>query len=343
MKEKIPFFILSAVVVIITLYSPNDTDTSAKVFPLSSRLANAPVAFVTYLERTFWPHDLAIFYPFSDQLPIWQVLGTTFLIIVISAAVILMMRRLPYLFAGWFWYMITTLPVIGIMQIGFFAMADRYTYLPLTGIGIMLAWGIPSLTKSEDMHKNILLPLGVFFIFIMSFITWEQCSYWKNSITLFSHALCVTKDNHLAHGNLASALLEKGKIGGAIYHYNKAISIKPDYDVAYYNLGIAYYSLGQKQRAIEDFKEAIRITPNYAAAYYNMGIIYIDLGQYQSAIENYSEAIRLNPYYANAYNDRALAYLNKGNKELGCSDAQKACALGVCKVLEGAKSKGLCR
>ncbi|MGD0279936.1 MAG: tetratricopeptide repeat protein, partial [Smithella sp.] len=204
-------------------------------------------------------------------------------------------------------------------------------------------WGIPLLFPREYTRKKILFPVATAFLIILAALTWQQCGYWKNNTTLFSHALRVTKDNYLAHGNLASALLEKGKIREAIYHYNKALSIMPDYDVAYYNLGIAYYALGQYQRAIENFKEAIRILPNYAAAYYNSGIIYIGLRQYQRAIDNYNKAICINPDYAYAYNDRALAYLNQGNNKLGCPDAQKACALGVCKVLEWSKNNGFCR
>jgi Tfp pilus assembly protein PilF/branched-subunit amino acid transport protein AzlD len=342
LKEKIPFFILSAVLVITTLHNPNNTDVSAKVFPLSSRITNASVAFITYMEETFWPHDLAVFYPFSDKLPLWQVLGSAILIIIISIALIVKRKRFPYLFVGWLWYAVTIAPVIGIIQVGGFAMADRYHYLPSVGIAVGLAWGIPSLIKSQYIRKKILVPLGVLFIAMLSLLTWEQCGYWKNSFTLLGHALRVTKSNTLAHGNLASALLERGNIREAIYHYNKAISITPYYDVAYYNLGIAYYSIGEKQRALEYFKEALRITPDYAAAYYNMGIIYMDLGRYKNAIENYSEAIRISPGYAYAYNDRALAYLNLGNNEQGCPNAQEACALGVCKVWDWAKSRGLC-
>ncbi len=207
-------------------------------FPLDSRIANAPVSFVTYLEKTFWPHDLAVFYPFSDQLPVWQVLGPSLLIIVISAAVIVTVKRLPYLFVGWLWYAITILPVIGIIQVGNFAMADRYTYLPSIGIAIMLAWGIPLLITSEDIRKKILFPAGIAVLAILAVLTWQQCGYWKNSIELFNHALQVTKDNYLAHNNLGIVLFAKGKIEEAIDHYNKAIRIKPDYPLTYNNGGL---------------------------------------------------------------------------------------------------------
>jgi tetratricopeptide (TPR) repeat protein len=373
--EKIPFFILSAVFSIITIctqYNP-----SIKYFSLGSRLANAPVSFVTYLEKTFWPHDLAAFYPFSFQLPSWQVLGAVLLIIVISAAVIVSVKRLPYLFVGWLWYAITLLPVLGIIQSGEQAMADRYYYLPSIGIAIILAWGIPTLFKREGMRKKILLPAGVGFIAVLSFLTWQQCGYWKNGIELWSHTVQTTKNNYLAHNNLGNALYEEGKIKDSIYHYNEAIRINPDYDKVYYSRGNAYHHLGQYQLAIDDYKEAIRINPDYAKAYYNRGTVYGQIGQYQLAIEDYKQAIRLKPNFIEAYvnrgstyddmkqyqnaledyskairlkpdeaefyNNRAIIYFNQGNKELGCLDFQKACKLGNCKILENARTKGFCR
>src|SRR5664280_797434 len=316
LREKIPFFILSIVIVIITLYNPNNPDMlgspDLKLLPLLSRIANAPVAFVTYLGKTFWPHDMAIFYPFPDQIPLWQVLGASLLIILISVAVIVMIRRLPYLFAGWMWFAITIAPVIGIIQVSLkapYAMADRYHYLPSIGLAVMMAWGIPALIKSEEIRKELLLPAGIIFLAIISFLSWNQCGYWKNSITLFSHALHVTKDNVLAHNNLGFALFNEGKIEEAIDNYNKALRIIPDNIPSYNHRGIAYATLGQYQRAIEDF----------------------------------NEAIRLGPKVAQAYNNRGYVYLMQGNKKLGCPDAQKACSMGLCIALKYAEGRGYCR
>jgi hypothetical protein len=310
--EKIPFFILSAVLSIITFCAPNKQETFLKGFPLGSRLVNAPVSFVSYIEKTFWPHNLAVFYPFPEQITLWKVLIAIILIIIINAVVIIKVRRLPYLFVGWLWYAITILPVIGIIQISLkapYAMADRYHYLPSIGIACMMAWGFPLLIKCEDMRKKILIPVGVVFIVILSFLTWQQCGYWKNSIGLWNHTLQVTKNNYLAHNNLGIAFSKEGKIEEAIYHYNEVIRINPDYPLAYYNRGNAYYNLDQ----------------------------------YHLAIEDYNEAIRLNPDYTKAYNNRAAFNLNEGNKELGCHDAQKACELGNCKMLEDARVNGDCR
>jgi tetratricopeptide (TPR) repeat protein len=326
---------------------------------------------------------MAVLYPFSDQLPVWQVLGATLLILLISAVIIRAVKRLPYLFVGWLWFVIALLPVIGIIQISLttpYAIADRYHYLPSIGIAIMLAWGIPILFQRLEIRKKILFSVAIAVLCMLAVLTWMQCGYWKNSIALFNHTLQVTKDNYVAHNNLGLALSEEGIIKEAMVHYNEAIRLKPDYVPAYINRGIAYVEfgqyqmaiedynkairlkpgnaeaskafnnrgnvytrLGQYQRAIEDFNQAICINPDYAYAYYDRGIVYRELSQHQRAMEDFSTAIRLKPDFADAYNNRALVYFSQKNIFSGCSNARKACALGNCKILEDAKGKGLCR
>ena len=253
-KEKIPFFILSVVVSVITLYAPYNP--SLRYYYLSSRIANAFVSFMIYLEKTFGPHDMSVFYPFPAHIPVWQVLSASLLIIVITTVVIAMVKRLPYLFVGWLWYTITILPVIGIIQIGNYSMADRYHYLPSIGISVMLAWGIPLLFPRKDMHKKILFPAGIAALVILVVLTWKQCGYWKNSATLFSHSLQVTKNNYLAHNSLGLVLFEEGKIKEAIYHYNQAIRIRPDFARGYNNRGIAYLSQGNNELGCLDAHKA---------------------------------------------------------------------------------------
>jgi len=345
LKEKTLFFVLSAAVVGITFHIPSGQETYIKSFSLISRIANAPVAFMTYLEKTFWPGNMAVFYPFPAQISTWQTLGTFLLIIIISAGVIVTVKRLPFLFVGWFWYAITIVPVIGIIQVSVYpyAMADRYHYLPSVGIAVMLAWGIPSFLKGLHPGSKILFPMGIVFLSIMAFLSWSQCSYWENSIKLWKHALDVTNNNYRAHSNFGLALFAEGKIDEAINHYNKAISIAPDDVYTYNNRGIIYGKRGQHQLAIEDFNNALRIVPSFANSYNNRGFSYATLGQYQRAIEDYSEAIRLKPDYAEAYMNRGVAYLMQGNNTLGCPDAQKACALGNCITLKSAQRIGLCR
>ena len=341
LKEKALFFILSVIFSIITLnvqYNP-----SVKLFPLDYRLAYVPFAFMTYLEKTFWPHNLAILYPLADRLPTWQILILAIFIVFISIAVILMVKRQPYLFVGWFWYTITLLPVIGITQIGTHSMHDLYTYLPSVGIAVMLAWGVPLLFLRHDKSKKILLPAGISVLIFLSVLTWRQCGYWKNSISILNRDLQVTDGSiALVHNNIAVALAEEGKINEAVYHYNEAIRLKPNYADAYINRGAFYGGQKQYQLAIENFNKAIALKPDSAKAHYNRGTAYFYIGQYQLAINDYNEAVRIKPDYVDAYNNRVAAYLKQGNMKLGCYEAQKACARGYCATLETAKTGGYC-
>ncbi|MEN6422409.1 MAG: tetratricopeptide repeat protein, partial [Smithella sp.] len=378
LKEKAPFFVLSAVFSVaayLAQYNP-----TAINYPLGSRINNALVSFVTYLAKTFWPRELAVFYPFPLQISVWQFFGAIMLILFISIFVILMIKRLPFLFTGWMWYAITILPVIGIIQVGKQAMADRYTYLPLIGVGIMLAWGVPLLFKRENVRQKVVWPVGILFLSLLAFWTWQQCSYWKNGMELFNHTLRVTKNNYLAHNNLGLALVAEGKIEEAVAQYNAALDIKslmPDHILVYNNRGIAYSRLGLYQKALDDLNQAIERKPDYADAYGNRGIVYSHLGQnrlafedfnkalqlnpdqadlynnrgvvcaklgfYRRAIEDFNEAIRLKPDDADAFYKRGVVYLEQGNKELGCRDAHRACELGNCGILKSAQDKGDCR
>ncbi len=342
LKEKAFFFILSFIFSIITLYA--QYNPSIKHFPLDYRFANAPVSFLTYLGKIFWPHDLIIIYPLPGQPPAWQVMSAVLLLIVISIVLIVLMKRLPYLFTGWVWFLITLLPVIGISQIGTHSIHDLYTYLPSIGIAIMLAWGVPLLFPNESARKKILLSAGMIVLVSLSILAWRQCGYWKKSITLLNRNLQVTNGSiALVHNNVGVSLAEEGKINEAIYHYNKALRINPDYADAYNNIGTAYGALKQYRLAIENFDKAIALKPNYAKAFYNRGTAYTYIDQYEHAIENYSNAIRLKSDFIDAYYNRAVIHLKQGNINLGCADAQTACLLGDCAALESAKGRRFCR
>jgi protein O-mannosyl-transferase len=346
--EKIPFVFLTIAFCIVTFrtHTKGSSVTTVVLAPFLARCSNTAVSYAAYLGKTFWPANLAVYYPYDFLLPLWKVLISAIILLLITATVLYYIRKFPFLFVGWFWYLGTLIPVIGLIQIGTQAMADRYTYLPSIGIAIMLSWCIPLLFPREDIRKKILFPMATVVVIILSVLTWKQCGYWKNSITLFSRALQITKNNYIAHNHLASALVNKRKFEQAIAHYNEAIRINPGYAHAYYNRGIAYYAFGQKMRALDDFKVASGIIPkipDYAAVYNNMGVIYADLGQYQLAIDNYNEAILLDPNYSDAFYNRAYTYLKYGNNSSGCNDAKKACELGNCKALELVKNKESCQ
>ncbi len=327
--EKIPFIFLTIASSILTFRAQNKEGAIASdaILPFITRAANAIVAYAAYLEKTFWPFHLGVFYPYDFFLPLWKIFISGLIIIFITTAVLYYIKRLPFLFVGWFWYLGTLIPVIGLVQVGGQAMADRYTYLPSIGIAIMLAWGIPLLFKREDIRRKVLLPLGTAVIVILAFLTWQQCGYWKNSIELFSHALQVTKDNPRAHLYLGLALLKEGKLDEAMVHYNRSIRMESNNAVYRYNRGVVYTKLGQYQKAIEDYNCAIRLNSNYADAYSSRGAVYFTLGQYQKAIENLNEAIRLKPDYADAYNNRGAAYFKLGQYQKAIENFNEAIRL----------------
>jgi len=376
LKEKMPFIILSIIVAIVTLQTPQD-NLPHKIIPLGNRLANAPVAFVAYLGTTLWPKDLAIFYPFNTQIPVWQTVGSLLMIIVITTLVMMMKNKSPYLVSGWLWYVITITPVIGLIQISAYSMADHYHYLPSIGIATILAWSIPSLIPCKELRKKIVFPAGIFLTAMMALLSWNQCNYWENSIKLFSHALRVTKDNTMVHNILGFSLVENGKIKEAIAHYDEAIFIAPDHVYAYINRGNAYAKFGQYERAMDDYNMAIKLAPDFAQGYYyrgtaygkllgqynlalddlnktiilkpdyvdaynNRGIVYTRINMYEKAMDDFNKAVLLRPDYINAYENRAFIYLNQGDRVSGCRDAKKACELGSCAVLQAVGSQGLC-
>ncbi len=343
--EKIPFICLTIVVSIITFWIQNKEGavSSEAALPFFMRAANAVISYVVYLQNIFWPANLSVFYPYNFSPNIRAIIVSGLILIVITFSVCYYLKKLPFLAVGWFWYLGTLFPVIGLVHIGGQSMADRYTYLPSVGISIILAWMIPHWIKRKKIRILIIGPVCISLLIIMSILTWKQCLYWRNSVTLFSHALQVTKNNYLAHNNLGLALSSQGKTKEAMEHYAESIRIKPDYIFAYINRGSIYNNSGQYLSAINDYNQVILYKPNYAIAYYNRGLAFFNLGQYQRAIHDYTRVILLQPDHAAAHNNRGNTYLHLGYTIQGCIDAKKACSMGVCYALELAKSKAICR
>jgi len=227
------------------------------------------------LEKMIWPRGLSILYPHpGNTLAVWKGILCGMALVGITAIAIKFIRKAPYLAVGWFWYLGTLVPVIGIVQAGVQAMADRYAYVPLIGIFIIVAWGLPELMAKWRHKKKVLSISAGILIPALMMITWVQVGHWKSSITVFKHAIKVTDKKYptfaAAHNNLGNALSAERKIEEAISHYKMAIKIKPDYAYAYNNLGIALFNGKMTEEAIDYFKEAIRIRPGFAAAQKNL-------------------------------------------------------------------------
>jgi len=308
--EKVPFIILAFIFIIVALWAQGllGAPTSTDSMPFLFRMSNAIIAYVFYLEKIFWPIDLAVFYPYQHSLPFWQILLSCLILTGMTLVAFYNVKKTPFLFVGWFWFFGTLLPVIGLVQVGSQAMADRYTYLPSIGIAMMLTWGIFSLFKKEETRKKFLFPAGITILIILAFLTWELSGYWKNNLGLFGHALRVTKNNAMAHNNFGLALLENGNVYEAMDHFNSAMTINSHFVLPYYNRGNAYSKLGLAEKALEDYNHAIALKPDYAEGYYSRGSLLMNLGQYQRALDDFDRAIVLKPGYIKAYNNRGIIY-----------------------------------
>jgi len=320
--EKVPLFALAILSSVITYFAAQSAGAveSTEALSLGVRIGNAFVSYIAYIGKMIWPSNLAIFYPHPLGVILWQVLGSVLLLIAITAAVFWKLRRFPYLATGWLWYLGTLVPVIGIVQAGSQAMADRYTYISLIGLFMIAAWGVPELLKTWRYRKEILLTLSILIILGLFTKTWTQVGYWQNNITLYDHTLKVTDRNWLAYDNRGSAYKGLGNYRQAIEDYDKAIEIKPGFALTYYNRGTVHIRLGNYQQAIDDLNKAIEIKPGYEEAYINRGVVYDKLSNYRQAIEDYGRAIEIKPGYAEAYFNRGNAYNGFGNYQQAIDD-----------------------
>jgi len=295
--EKIPLFALSILSSIVTFHAQQKGGAMSTFddIPLLKRLGNALISYASYIVKTLFPQGLAVFYPYPASLPAWQLLGSAALIGAISFFAVRFRKRFPYALVGWLWYLGTLVPVIGIVQVGMQSMADRYTYMPHIGLFIAVVWGIGEFAGRHASGRKILAAVtGVVFAGL-TVATWNQLSYWRNSITLFEHALRVTEQNSLAHLNLGVALNRAGKGSEAAEHYREALRINPNSSGAHFNLANYYSATGRKDDALLHYREAVRINPRYASAYNNLGLLMMSERRAEEAIPYYRNAVELEP------------------------------------------------
>jgi len=313
--EKIPLFILVIGSSIITyvVQSEGDAVRSTEFRSFYSSTANALVSYVDYLGNMVWPRGLSIFYPHQgDSISGWKTLLCGIFLVLVTTKVFQCVRRVPYLAVGWFWYLGTLVPVIGIVQVGEQAMADRYTYLPMIGIFICIAWGVPDLIRNQ---KRLSVLAGLYVPFLMV-ATWMQVKHWENSVTLFEHAIEVNENETpsfvAAYNNLGHALLSEKRYEDAVSIFQRAIEINPDYSKPQNNLGIAFSELKRYGDAIKHFKQAISIQPNYAEAFNNLANALGKIGEQKEAITYYYEAIRLDKDYDEAHFNLGIVLSQQG-------------------------------
>ena len=294
--EKLPLFVLSAASSVVTYLAQQKGGAVVEHLPAGERIANALVSYLAYIGKMLWPRNLAVFYPHPRAaLPVWQTVAAAALLALASVLVIRFARRRPYLATGWLWYLGTLLPVIGLVQVGVQAMADRYTYVPLIGLFIIIAWGVPdlvSLGKKPSRSRYLGVP-AVAVIAALAICTWIQTGHWRDSIVLFEKALASTSGNYVAHHNLGVALQDQGRLGDAIAHYRTALRLLPDYADAHRNLAVALVRQGRIGEATDHLLAAVRINPLDIQARYNLGLAMSVRGKIEEAVFQYREALRV--------------------------------------------------
>ena len=311
--EKLPLIGLAGLSCLVTLFAQRSTTVSIGHIPLAWRLENAADACMIYIRQMVWPLRLAPFYPHpEDQLPAWQILLATVAIIGISSAVILWKRRWPYVFTGWCWYLVMLGPVIGIVQVGLQAHADRYTYLPQIGLYILVSWSAADLIAWRRAGPRILTAAAAILLVSLTWLARTQVRYWHDSEALWKHSLAVTKDNDFPHYGLGDVYFERGEVNEALAEFRAALYLRPGSPYAHNDIGLVLTKMGQLDEAVDHLNAAIQILPKHPTAHYSLGNALLQKGQTDDAIKEFERQLALQPDHAQARCNLAIALLNQG-------------------------------
>jgi Flp pilus assembly protein TadD len=308
--EKLPFFALSVAASVVTFVVHKEVGATASldIFPIALRLENAPVSYAAYIIKMFWPSNLAVFYPYSRQS---LAIPATFAAIGI-VLVTVMARRRPYLIVGWLWYLVTLVPVIGIIQVGAQARADRYTYIPMVGLSIAVVWGLAEILAPWPRAQRI---LAYATCAVCAALTWSQVRYWQDGVTLFRHTVDVTTDNYAARFNLAAALDERGDRHEAATQLAEAVRIQPRFAAARAELGQLLAKQGHLPEALVQLRAAADLNPSDASTHYRLGTVLGESGSQREAAAEFQEAVRLDPDNADAHFNLGISLVNQGSIE----------------------------
>jgi protein O-mannosyl-transferase len=325
--EKIPLIALSAVSSIVTFLAQRGAIGWTEQLPVSSRISNALVAYVIYIRQMFWPARLAVFYLHPEnRLPALEISLAFILLVGITAAAFVFRKKAPYFITGWLWYLGMLVPVIGLVQVGWQGHADRYTYLPQIGLYVAVTWAVTDLTRSWRFQRMALGVAGLIVVGALSWRGWLQTSYWRDSETLFTHALAVTSNNDVALNNLGIIFLEKGQLDDAISKLQAAIDLRPENAPAHDNLAKALLKKGQVAEAMVHYRKFLEIEPENVEARNTLGTMLIQQGQVKEAIDQWQGALALQPDNGNAASN--LAWVFATCPEDSIRDGARAVELG---------------
>jgi tetratricopeptide (TPR) repeat protein len=332
--EKLPLFALSIASSIITFLLQERSTGSIAQLPFIWRLQHALVSYFTYIWQMFWPADLAVFYPHpEDHLALWQVIISAAFLLGMTLLIFIFRRSRPYLLVGWFWYLIMLLPVIGLVEVGLQGHADRYTYLPQIGLYLAITWLVADVSSTLRRRKEILVAAAGIIIVSLAGCAWKQTTYWRNSETLWTHTLAVTKDNDVAHTNFGMLLTERGQLDDALSHFQAALDVRSSSAHSHYDLSLALIhgdianALARKGRldeAMLHLREAVKFQPDYADAHYNLGTALFQKGELNEAIAEYRTTLSIHPYDAGAHTSLGNALVQKGFLDEAVDHYEKA-------------------
>ncbi len=313
--EKTPLFLLCLAWCVIAFMAQQRGGAlpSLEAIPLPVRIGNGLLAYAGYLGQLFWPFHLAVFYPHpGSSLSGLQASAAGALLLCITTLVLGPGRRWPYLAVGWLWYLGTLVPVIGLVQVSTHAGADRYTYVPLVGLFLLLTWGASDLASAWRLPRVLLAATSTAALIGCAVLTWVQLGYWRNDLTLWEHAIAVTGESALAHLNLGVYYCGQGDLIAARKEFEAATAVDPTLAQAHFNLGKVLQDLGQPAEALQEYRKSGALNPTAPPVHYNMGLVLRELGQNEKAIQEYEEAVRLRPDWAEAQINLGLALLDSG-------------------------------
>jgi tetratricopeptide (TPR) repeat protein len=307
--EKIPLIALSAVSSVITFLAQRGALGGTEQLPMLARINNALVSYVVYVRQMFWPANLAVFYPHPEnRLPPWEISLALAVLIGITIAAVILRKKAPYFIMGWFWYIGMLVPVIGLVQVGWQGHADRYTYLPQIGLYIAGTWAVADLTALWPRRRILLGAAALLLIGALSWSSSVQTSYWRDSETLFTHALAVTRNNDVAENNLGIVFLQRGQLDEAISRLQAAIDLRPENGPAHNNLAKALLQKGRLAEAMVHYRKFFEIEPENVEARNILGTALIQQGRIREAIEQWQDALAIEPENGNAASNLAWVF-----------------------------------
>jgi tetratricopeptide (TPR) repeat protein len=313
--EKLPLAGLSLVSAVVTFLVQRHGGAVAEIdaLPWDARVQNALVSCVAYLGKAFWPVNLSILYPFPHAIPLASTVGAAVTLVGLSALALRATSRYPYVLVGWFGYLVTLVPVIGLVQVGNQAMADRYTYVPMVGIFVVVAWGIADVMPDFSARRVVLPTLAILVIGALAATARVQTGYWADAKTIWQHAVDAASDNYPALGALGALLDQEGKADEALALYRQAVKANPGFAAGHFNLGGELVRRGKLDEATVEFSEALRLKPEYSEAHYELGAVLFSMGRVDNAVKEYELALALAPDMVDAQIGLSLALAKQGD------------------------------